>query len=177
MILKSGNVQLRKLNDNDADTITNLINNQKILSNLRDVVPFPYHLKDAIGFIRLSKISKSLFTFAITINNDLIGVIGLTLQDDIYKHSAEIGYWIGEPYWSQGIGTKAVALLSEYAFSELEIMRLYAGVFEHNEASMRVLEKCGYQKEGISRGGIIKNNQILDEHRYALLKSDYLQNS
>ena len=69
----------------------------------------------------------------------------------------------------QGIATKAVALITEYAFQELELVRLYAGIFAYNEASMQVLEKNGFVKEGIARNAILKNDRIYDEHRYAKL--------
>ena len=81
-----------------------------------------------------------------------------------------MGYWIGESFWNKGIATKAVSMISEYAFEKLGLNRIYAKVFDPNVASMKVLEKCGYLLEGISKNAVIKNNRVLDEHRYALLK-------
>ena len=92
--------------------------------------------------------------------------IGLTIQKDVYKKSAEIGYWIGEPFWGNGIATKAVELITEYGFNKLALNRVYAGVFEYNITSMKVLEKNGYKKEGIFKNAILKNDKVYDEHRF-----------
>ena len=72
-------------------------------------------------------------------------------QTDIYARTAEIGYYVGEPYWGQGIASEAIGKMVQYGFEVLDIIRIYAGVFEHNKASMRVLEKNGFVFEGISR--------------------------
>ncbi|WP_436514387.1 GNAT family N-acetyltransferase [Ekhidna sp. To15] len=171
--LGDGSVTLRPLKKADASPIAQLINNRKIWDNLRDI-PYPYHLKDAEAFIELSSQQVPVATFGIFFKGELCGVIGLIMQKDIYRLSAEVGYWIGEPFWGKGLATKSLSLITDYAFSELGLNRLYAGAFAHNEASRKVLEKCGYQREGIAKNAIIKNNQILDEYKYAILKSDFL---
>jgi RimJ/RimL family protein N-acetyltransferase len=81
-----------------------------------------------------------------------------------------IGYWLSEDQWGKGVMTEAVKLVTAYAFNRLGIIRVQAGVLSKNPASMRVLEKAGYQKEGISRNAVVKNNEIFDEHVYAILK-------
>jgi RimJ/RimL family protein N-acetyltransferase len=106
-------------------------------------------------------------TFAIEYMGELAGCIGLVKQTDVYKLSAEIGYWIGEPYWGLGIATTAVELLTEYGFHQLGLVRIYSGVFDFNKASQRVLEKAGYQLEGIFEKSVIKNGKICNEYRYA----------
>jgi RimJ/RimL family protein N-acetyltransferase len=97
-------------------------------------------------------------------------MIGLHPQKDVYRLSAELGYWIGEPFWGNGIATKAVELILKYGFETLNLNRIYAGVFEHNIASMRVLEKCDFVKEGIAKQAVIKNNKVIDEHKFAIIK-------
>jgi ribosomal-protein-alanine N-acetyltransferase len=92
------------------------------------------------------------------------------LRGDIYCKTGIIGYWLAEPFWGKGIMPSVVELVTRYAFTHLDIIRLQAGVFSKNLASMRVLEKAGYQKEGISRNAIIKNGEVMDEHVYAILK-------
>ena len=99
-------------------------------------------------------------------------MIGLIVQKDVYRKSAEIGYWIGEPFWGMGIATKAVEPITEYGFMELELNRIYTGVFEYNTASMKVLEKNGFEKEGIFKDAIFKNSKVYDEHRFFKLKND-----
>ena len=143
-----------------------LANNKKIWDNLRDYIPFPYKESDAEFFIDLTNKEDPKQTFGIEYKGKLSGVIGLVIQKDVYKKSAEIGYWIGEAFWGNGIATKVVELITEYGFDKLDLNRIYTGVFEYNLASMKVLEKNGYEKEGIFKNAILKNEKICDEHRF-----------
>jgi len=88
----------------------------------------------------------------------------------VYSKSAEIGYWVGEPFRNKGIVTAAVKLMTEYGFNTLNLIRVHTGIFEYNTASMRVLEKNGFDKEGVFKRSVFKNGKIWDEHRYAKLK-------
>lgn len=170
MTQQSEEIRLRSLITEDAESIASLLNNKKIWDNLRDYIPFPYYKKDAEAFI-VSTLSQSpASTFAITFQDNLCGIIGLVIQKDVHRLSAELGYWIGESYWGKGIATKAVNLITQYGFDELELQRIFAGAFEHNKASQRVLEKCGYNFEGIAKNSIIKNDIIMNEHIYAIVK-------
>ncbi len=99
--------------------------------------------------------------------NEVIGGIGLTLQRDVHRRSAEIGYWLGEPFWGRGIAAEALAAVSEYAFAEHDLVRLFACVYEGNPASARVLEKAGYVCEGRLRKSVTKAAQTLDQFLYA----------
>ena len=172
MELVEGKVRLRSLRYADRESLAILANNTKIWNNLRDMFPHPYRLQDADRFIDSVKQQDPQITFAIEYDYTFAGVIGLVLQQDVHRKNAEIGYWIGEPFWGKGIATTALKLASEYAFSHLGVERLYAGIFEGNEGSRRVLEKCGYKLEGISRKAVYKNKKMLDEIRFGKLKSD-----
>jgi len=108
---------------------------------------------------------------AIDVNGHAVGGIGLILNGDVYIKSAEIGYWIGEEYWGQGITTEAVRLMTEYAFYYFDLLRLYAEVFENNKASMRVLEKNGYYLEGVRRKAVFKNEVLMDDYIWVKLRS------
>ncbi len=163
-------VRLRPLRYADKERLAKLANNKKIWNNLRDMFPYPYTLEDAVKFLDSVKQQDPQLTFAIEYEFSFAGVIGLVLQSDVYCKSAEIGYWIGEPFWGKGITTLAVKLAARYAFETLHLHRLFAGIFEGNEASKRVLEKCGFELEGICRKAVFKNNQILDEYRYGLVR-------
>ena len=163
-------VNIRPLRLSDKTELAKLANNKKIWDNLRDYIPFPYMESDADFFINLTLKEKPQQTFGITFNDQVVGVIGLVIQEDVYQKSAEIGYWIGEPFWGQGIATKALALITTYGFDKLDLHRIYTGVFEFNTASMKVLEKNGYQKEGIFKNAVIKNGEVCDEHRFYKLK-------
>ena len=166
-------IKLRRLESTDASRIASLANNKNVWDNLRDYIPYPYEEKDAEYFIGLTKQEDLAQTFGIiNSESELCGVIGLVLQKDVYKLSAEIGYWLGEAYWGIGISTKAVELITAYGFDQLNLERIYTGVFDFNKASMRVLEKNGYTQEGLFRKAVIKNGNRIDEYRYSKLKNE-----
>lgn len=169
-MLKEGNIILRLLYDSDANTLAQLANNKKIWDNVRDYLPFPYGIEDAISFITLTQKENPQTTFAIEYDRQFCGVIGLVGQSDVYKRTAEIGYWLGEPYWNKGIATVCVKLLTDYGFKQLDFIRIHTGVFEYNIGSMKVLTKNGYSKDGIFKKSILKNGQIFDEHRFSKTK-------
>ncbi len=159
-------VKLRKLETSDTKEVAILMNNKKIWDNLRNHIPFPYTETDAENFIELVKDDNSQKTFAIEYNNKFCGIISLILLTDIYDNSAELGYWVGEPFWNKGITSETVKQISDYGFNKLKLRRIFANVFEFNIASMKVLEKNGYLKEGILIKAVLKNKKVLDEHRY-----------
>ena len=166
-------ITLRRLADTDADSMALLANNKKIWDCVRDLFPHPYTPDDAVDFIKRTQTESPHLTFAIINQADeLCGVIGLVPNEDVYRIGSEIGYWIGEPYWGQGIASEAVARMIRYGFDELELERIYAGVFDFNKASMRVLERNGFTREGIRRRAVIKNGQVRDEHHYAIVRDD-----
>ena len=159
-------IKIRYLKLSDKAELAKLANNKKVWDNLRDYIPYPYKESDAEFFIDLTNKEDPKQTFGIEFKDKLSGVIGLVMQKDVYRKSAEIGYWIGEPYWGNGIATKAVELVTKYGFDNLDLNRIFTGVFEYNIASMRVLEKNGYKKEGIFKNAILKNEKVCDEHRF-----------
>jgi ribosomal-protein-alanine N-acetyltransferase len=169
-MLRKGQILLRPLVDEDQKSLANLANNKKIWDNVRDILPNPYTNKDAEEFINITKQEHTPMTFAIEFQEQFCGVIGLTRQSDVYRKTAEIGYWIGEPFWNKGIATTAVNLITDYGLNSLNLNRIHTGVFEYNVGSMRVLEKNGYDKDGIFKKSIIKNGQIWDEHRFSITK-------
>ena len=165
-------IKIRPLELSDIAELAKIANNKKIWDNLRNYIPFPYMESDAEFFIDLTKKEDPKQTFGIEYNGKLSGVIALVIQKDVYKKSAEIGYWIGEPFWGNGIATKAVKLITEYGFEKLNLNRIYTGVFEYNTASMKVLEKNGYEREGIFKNAILKNDKVYDEHRFYILSKN-----
>ena len=171
------NISLKKLSPDDAPQIARLANNKNIWDNLRDYIPHPYKLDDAISFIEMASKQNPCLTFGMCSQDELCGVIGMNAQNDIYRKSAEIGYWLGEPYWGKGITSAALKLMTDYAFKVLDVNRIYTSVFENNHASMRVLEKNGYTKEGVLRKAVYKNDVFLDEHRFGILRSEWTNRS
>ncbi len=172
MILSEGKILLRRLQAEDKVPLALLANNKKVFDNLRDYFPHPYTEKNAEDFIQMTREENPPVTFGIAYEGKLCGVAGLVPQQDVYRKTAEIGYWIGEPFWNKGIATIVVKLLTDYGFKQLNLVRIHTGVFGFNSASMKVLEKNGYEKDGVFKKAIIKNGIICDEHRYSKLRED-----
>jgi len=166
MKLISDNIILRAFTEDDIPKLAILANNKKISNNLRDAFPHPYSLQDAKNFINSCLNENPTTTFAIEWKGNYVGNIGLFLGKDVYRKSAEVGYFIGEPYWNKGIASKAVELITDYGFKNLNLVRIFSGVFEFNIASMKVMEKNGYKKDAVFKKAVFKNGKIWDEHRY-----------
>jgi [ribosomal protein S5]-alanine N-acetyltransferase len=170
-IIECGDLILRRLRPSDKKSLVRYANNKKIWRNVRDIFPHPYTEKDADVFIAVCSQEDPVNNFCIDLEGVCIGMIGFTIQKDVYRKSAEVGYWLGEPFWGKGIATRALQALISYIFTQYDVVRLHAGIFEWNPASMRVLEKAGFKREGIFEKAIFKDGQLIDEHRYSLVKS------
>lgn len=165
-------VELRHFHRNMVERLAHLADNPKIAARVRDNFPSPYSVADAHFWIDLcSKVNANAFQRAIYYRDEFVGGIGVLRQEDIHRNSAEIGYWLGEPYWGKNIATAALIRMTDWIFENTSINRLFAGVFETNHASMRVLEKAGYELEAVHRKAIIKNGTVLDEHLFVRLAS------
>lgn len=158
---------LRSLRTEDAPSIAHYANNRKVWLNLRDAFPHPYTLKDAEGFIAAIQAADPETVFAIAVDGIAVGAIGLKLNADVERCSAELGYWLGEPFWGQGLVTGAVQHITQWAIDAFDLTRVFAVPFAWNPASCRVLEKAGFVREGIMRRSAIKDGQILDQYLYA----------
>lgn len=171
-IFESEVFSLRALNQTDADSITKHANNYNVWINLTDAFPFPYSKKDALEFIGLQQKSPVLNTFGIEVKGEVVGVIGFSQKEGNYRVTAEIGYWISEEFWGQGIVTLAVKEISDYIFTEFEeIVKVYAKVYLRNKASARVLEKAGFIHEATLQKACIKEKEILDLKYYAKFRN------
>jgi len=168
--MENNNVKLRKFKNDDYKRLAQIANNKNISNNLRDAFPHPYTEDDAKDFIAKCHNAVPQTVFAIEYYNDYVGNIGLMKLEGIYKKTAEIGYFIGEQYWNKGIATKAVKLIVEFGFTNLDIVRIHTGVYDYNTASQKVLEKCGFIKEAIFEKAIFKNYHLCNEIRYAMIK-------
>lgn len=173
--LSGQKIKIRSLELSDKVELAKLANNKNVWDNLRDYIPYPYDENDAEFFINLTEKENPKQNFGIEYNGVICGVIGLIIQRDVYRKSGEIGYWLGEPFWGNGIATKAVGLITEYGFDALKLVRIYTGIFEFNISYMKVLEKNGYEKEGVFKNAIFKNGKIYNEHRYYKLNKNYPQ--
>ena len=172
MQIEIGPCQLRNLHPADAEALARNANNRNVSRNLRDEFPYPYGLSDAHDWIEFVAGQDPQTHFAIDVEGEAVGVIGITLEEDVYRRSAEVGYWLGEPHWGRGIATAALKAVTEWAFAEFDLVRLYAEVFEWNPASGRVLEKAGYEFEARLRQSIIKEDQVIDALIYAMIRGE-----
>lgn len=170
MQIEIGPWQVRSFRDDDAESLARHANNRNVSRNMRDTFPHPYELSDANEWIELASSQDPETNFAIASRSELVGGIGVTLKSDVNRRSAEIGYWLGELYWGQGIATEALRAMTEWAFAEFDLVRLYGEVFEWNPASGRVLEKAGYEFEGRLRKSIVKDGQVIDALLYARVR-------
>jgi len=166
--------KIREWQIEDAENLALVINNKKIQDNLRDGLPYPYTAANAKEYITsmLSAGKEETYAFAITVDDKAIGSIGVFRCNNIHVRSAEMGYYIAESYWGKGIGTSAVKQTCSYIFENTDIIRIFAEPFAYNTASCHILEKAGFQCEGILRKNAIKNGVILDMKMYALIKED-----
>ncbi|MDD1689911.1 MAG: GNAT family N-acetyltransferase [Methanoregula sp.] len=162
---------LRDWTPDDAPSIVRHADNPRIADNLRDGFPSPYTLADANRFVTMATEpgGKNLF-LAIVVDGEACGGIGIHPLEDVYRRTAEIGYWLAEPFWGQGIVTGAVRTIIPVAFDRYDIVRLQAGIFANNPASMRVLEKCDFVREAVHRNAITKNGTTMDEVMYAIVR-------
>ena len=161
---------IRSWKGGDAYSISKYANNRKIWLNLRDGFPHPYSLADAKQFIAKAQAKDPETFFAIASLKEAIGSIGLGLGQDVHRYSAELGYWLAEPYWNQGVITDSIFKITEYAFEELELLRIYTEPYASNPASLKVLEKCGFQYEGRLKANVYKDGKVLDQLMYAKTK-------
>ena len=170
MELQCGVYLLRPWRESDATGIVRHANDRDVWLNLRDQFPHPYGTADAHAYIQSVVSQSPPLSFAIVVGDDPAGGIGLRPGTDIERCSAEIGYWVGRTYWGRGIMTAAVRAVTTYAFTSLDLVRVFALPFTDNAASVRVLEKAGYMREGLLRSSAIKAGQVRDQYLYAAVR-------
>jgi RimJ/RimL family protein N-acetyltransferase len=158
---------VRSWRPEDASSLARHANDREIWRNLRDRFPHPYTLEDAERFILSSLSQQPEDRFAIAVDGEAVGGIGLMVGTDVERISAEIGYWLGRSFWGRGIVTEALQAVTRYAVQTLSLTRVFALPFAHNPASTRVLEKSGYQLEGRLRRAALKEGRIVDQLLYA----------
>jgi len=167
--IKINNWYLRSWREDDVAALVKYANNRKLWLNMQDNFPHPYTVADARAWIRRASQQPETY-LAIASDTEAIGSIGFNLQQDILRRSADIGYWLGEPFWGKGIAAEAVKAMVKYAFENFDLVRLFAFVFEWNPASMRVLEKSGFKLEARLAKSVTKDGRTIDCFLYALVK-------
>lgn len=165
-------ITLRAYRPDDIDRLVLLADNARVSRYLTDRFPHPYTRADARWWIEQGAREIHTGAWAIEHNGVLVGGIGITAQDRWRQHLAEIGYWLGEPYWGSGLAAEAVRRVTAATFDDPAIRKIYAPVLAPNHASMRVLEKNGYQREGVLREEVFKRGHYHDLHIFATLRSE-----
>lgn len=159
---------LRPWKPEDLDNLVKYGNNPAISRFMSDGFPSPYTHEKGIRFIENAMNANPLRIFAISFEGEAVGGIGIHPQDDIHHRNAELGYWLGEPFWGKGLVSRAVKEIVAYTFDHFEIDRIFARPFGNNPASHKVLQKAGFILEARFSGTLVKNGEILDELIYAI---------
>jgi len=167
------NSLLRPYRDGDQADLVRLANNPNVAAHLRDMFPQPYTWTDAENWVRRASRERPVRNFAVCSEGQFVGGIGLMAGTDIHRVSAEVGYWLGEPYWGRGLATAALVELTQHAFGSFsELNRLFAYVDQEHAASIRVLEKARFRREGHLLGAAVKHGQLRNQYLFAITRAE-----
>jgi len=169
VLLRLKSCDVRSWTLSDVDALVRHANNRKIWLNLRDAFPHPYTRQDARQFLRGVRDRMPETTFAIAVEGEAAGSVGFVLHRDVERVSAEIGYWLAEPFWGRGITTEALIAVTRHAVAAHGLTRIFAVPFAWNAPSCRVLEKAGYVLEARLRCSAIKDGRLTDQFQYAFI--------
>lgn len=160
-------LKLRNYETSDALRLVELANNLNVSRYLVYTFPFPYTRDDADWWIKTGAHLQGAQTRVIEHDGVFVGSVAITPQIGWRSHTAEIGYWLGEEFWGRGLASEALRQMTELSFSQYEVQKLFASVLGPNQASMKVLEKNGYELEAVLKKEIVKNGQTYDHYIYA----------
>ena len=167
---------IRPFRPGDEPSLQSAANDWEIAKWLRDAFPHPYTLEDAYDWVAHAGSQAPLTELAIADGDgdEIVGSVGFRVQEDMLRHSAEVGYWVARSHWGRGIASRSLAAIVGHAFEHFDLNRLFAGVKEGNEASLRVLRANGFVLEGRLREAITgRQGETKDELVYGLLRSDW----
>jgi RimJ/RimL family protein N-acetyltransferase len=165
LVLKRCTIRPWRLDD--AKSLVKHANNRKVWLALRDFFPHPYKIQDAHEFLRRAISEQPITNFCLEVDGVAVGGIGIRLGQDVHRHTAEFGYWLGEKFWGRGIVTEAVGAFTDFCFDNFSLHRIYAEPFANNAASARVLEKAGFVFEARLKKNVVKDGELLDSLLYA----------
>ncbi|WP_338868688.1 GNAT family N-acetyltransferase [Myxococcus stipitatus] len=162
---------LRPWRKGDEASLVRHANDRAVWLNLRDRFPHPYTPEDAAWWVSHAGGEEPPTNLAIEVEGEAVGSIGLIPGTDIERRSAEVGYWLGQSLWGRGLAASALKGFCHWAFERYDYLRLFAVPFADNVASCRVLEKAGFQREGLIRRGAVKDGVVHDQALYARLRT------
>jgi ribosomal-protein-alanine N-acetyltransferase len=169
--LETPRLFLRPYAEGDIEELLPLIGTREVAATTLRIA-HPYSEEDARGFLALAQQAGKIW-LAITLRSDRrqIGGIGLRVEDQ-HQH-AELGYWLGVPFWGMGYATEAAREMLRYGFSDLHLHRIFASHFKHNPTSGNILKKLGMQHEGCQREHLRKWDQFVDSELYGILRKEW----
>ncbi len=165
--------KIRPWSFSDLDSLIKYANNWNVAKNLTDKFPHPYTQNDGKSFIEFATADNPIHIFAIEVNGEAVGGIGIHPQTDIFKKNAELGYWLAEPFWGQKIITNAVKQMVDFGFSTYDIERIFARPFGTNAASKKILENNNFVLEACFEKALFKNEEYLDDLVYAIRRRNW----
>ena len=165
------NFKLRPWIIDDLDSLVKFASKPNIAKFMTDGFPHPYSVENGKAFIDYATKDNPIHIFAIDINKQAVGGIGIHPQADIHRKNAELGDWLAEPFWGKGVVTKAIIQMIDFGFKTYDIDRIFARPFGTNIASQKVLEKAGFILEGRFERSLFKNGEYLDELIYAVRRN------
>jgi RimJ/RimL family protein N-acetyltransferase len=174
VILQLTHCTLRPWRASDAASLIRHANDREVWRNLRDRFPHPYTPDDAAAWLTWVAQQAPCTHWAIEVQGEAAGGIGLTIGEDVHARVAEVGYWLGRAFWNRGVATEALIAVTEHAFAAHDLLRIEAHAFGWNAASMRVLEKAGYLREACLRRAVVKDGEVTDMVIYAVLRPEPL---
>jgi [ribosomal protein S5]-alanine N-acetyltransferase len=172
-MLQGTRCTVRRWRMEDADALVRHANDLSVARQLRDRFPHPYLRANAVGFLKSATAADEPSNLAIDVNGEAVGAIGYVPGVDVERFSAEIGYWLGQQYWGQGIATEALQLVTDHVFTTANLLRFFALPFADNTGSRRVLEKAGYAREAILRSSSVKYGKPRDQALYARVNTEW----
>jgi RimJ/RimL family protein N-acetyltransferase len=173
LTLEGTRCNVRAWRKSDAESLVTHADNINVARYLRDRFPHPYTKQDARAFLKHALAADDPTNLAIEVGGAAVGAVGYVPGRDVERFSAEIGYWLGEALWGRGIASEAVALVTAHAFADMKILRMFALPFADNPASVRVLEKAGYAREGLLRSSCVKYGEPKDQLLYARINLNW----
>jgi len=160
--------RLRPWTMRDLKSLVKHANNHHISRFMTDQFPHPYSTATGKAYLNFAMSAKPVRIFCIEVNGEAAGGIGIHPQNDIQAKNAELGYWLAEPFWGQGIVTEAIKITVDFGFKNFDINRIFARPFGSNLASQRVLEKAGFFLEAKLIQTLFKEGVFEDELIYCI---------
>lgn len=169
--LDCGVALLRPWRTEDLDSLVANASHADVARGLRDRFPYPYTGDDGRAWLARA-VDESDRAWAVEVDGNAVGGVSLHPGVDVHRHSAELGYWLGRRWWGRGLMSAIIGTFAPRAMSVFRLHRLYATVYANNPASMRVLEKAGFEREGVQKSAVVKRGELLDIVMFARVRRE-----